>query len=230
MGSTAGSTAAISQSYDQITDHHLNRDTAATGAGAHEYPRHEERKLEKEQKAHDKALVKEERKHEKAIEKEERHREKELLKEEKAHDRHAHCKEEVVDAAAAGAAGARAVGAREYDQHEKERKPLLIQRILHPRRSRTSGQDGASGPAAADAADRRAFHEDRDASTTSKSSITPAGYAEAPTKGYASQVTGGTGTTALAQEDSAPSGSHATALGISLNRSKLPLLHLTTIH
>jgi hypothetical protein len=73
------------------------------GAGAHEYPGHEERKLEKEQKAHHKALA-EERKHEKATEKEERYREKELAKEEKAHDRHAHCKEEVVDAAAAGTA------------------------------------------------------------------------------------------------------------------------------
>ena len=82
MGSTIDSTAATPQSYDQITDHHLNRDTAATGAGAHGYPRHEERKLEKEQRAHDKALT-EERKHEKAIEKEERYREKELAKEEK---------------------------------------------------------------------------------------------------------------------------------------------------
>lgn len=105
------------------------------------------------------------------------------------------------------------MGAHEYDGHEKERKPSLIQRILHPRSSRTSGQDETSGLVAADAADRRAFHEHGDASSTSKPSIAPAGYAEAPTKGYASQVTGGTGTTALAQGEGAPSGSHVTALG-----------------
>ena len=33
-------------------------------------------------------------------------------------------------------------------------------------------------------------------------------YAEAPTTGYASEVTGGTGTTALAQGDSVQRGSH----------------------
>jgi hypothetical protein len=213
MSPITASTAATSQPYDQTADRHLGRDTAAAGVGAHEHSKHEERKLEKEKKAHDKALAKEERKHEKAIEKEERHREKELAKEEKAHDHHAHHKEE--DAAAVSTAGAGAVGAHEYDEHEKERKPSLMQRILHPRSSRTdtSGQDEASGLAAADAADRRAFHEHGDASTTSKPNITPAGYAEAPTKGYASQVTSGTGMTALAQGEGGPSGSHATALG-----------------
>ncbi|KAL8761281.1 MAG: hypothetical protein Q9184_002576 [Pyrenodesmia sp. 2 TL-2023] len=40
----------------------------------------------------------------------------------------------------------------------------------------------------------------------------PPGYADPPTKGYGSQVTGGTGTTALAQGDPVSSGSHATGL------------------
>jgi hypothetical protein len=231
IAQTAGNRTATSEPYDQMGDRHTGRDTAvagaevgAVGAGAHEYSKHEEKEREKEQRAHDKAIAKEEKKlekserqHEKAIEKEERHREKELA-EEKAYKPHSHRKEE---AAAVGAAGAGAVGAHEYDQHhdnvgaeqEKERKPSLIQRILHPRSSRTSGQDETSGLAAADAADSRAFHEHGDASSRGPSNITPAGYAEAPTKGYASQVTGGTGTTALAQGEGAPRGSHATALG-----------------
>lgn len=41
----------------------------------------------------------------------------------------------------------------------------------------------------------------------------PPGYADPPTKGYASEVTGGTGTTALAQGGPVSSGSHFTALG-----------------
>ena len=42
-------------------------------------------------------------------------------------------------------------------------------------------------------------------------------YAAAPTSGYASEVTGGTGTTALAQGDSVPSGSHLSGLGNKLD-------------
>jgi len=222
-GMTSGS-QTTSQPYDQTGDRHLGRDAAVAGAGvgavgvgAHEYSKHEAKEAEKEQKAHDKALAKEERHHQKALEKEEKRREKELAKEEKAHEHHSHRKEE---AAAAGAVGTGAVGADEYDQHhdnvgaeqEKERKPSLIQRILHPRSSKASAQDETSGLAAADAADSRAFHEHGDASSKLSSNITPAGHAEAPTKGYASQATGGTGTTALAQGDGGPSGSHIPAL------------------
>lgn len=152
------------------------------------------------------------------MEKEEKHREKELAKEEKAHEHHSHRKEEATAAAAVGTGD---VGAQEHDRYhdnvgagrEKERKPSLVQRILHPRSSKASAQDETSGLAAADAADGRAFHEHGDASSKLASIVTPAGYAEAPTKGYASQVTGGTGTTALAQGGSGPSGSHITALG-----------------
>jgi hypothetical protein len=223
--STTSGSQTTSQPYDQIGDRYLGRDTAVAGAGvgavgvgANEYSRHEAKEAEKEQKAHDKALAKEEMHHQKALEKEEKHREKELAKEEKAHEHHSHRKEE---AAAAGAVGPGTVGADEYDQRhdnvrveqEKERKPSLIQRILHPRSSKASAQDETSGLAAADAADSRAFHEHGDAGSKLSSNITPAGYAEAPTKGYASQVTGGTGTTALAQGEGGPSGSHITALG-----------------
>ncbi|MCJ1414924.1 hypothetical protein MMC32_001254 [Xylographa parallela] len=42
-------------------------------------------------------------------------------------------------------------------------------------------------------------------------------YAAAPTSGYASSVTGGTGTTALAQGDSVPSGSHLSEFGNKLD-------------
>ena len=42
-------------------------------------------------------------------------------------------------------------------------------------------------------------------------------YEAAPTSGYASEVTGGTGTTALAQGESVPSGSHLSALGNKLD-------------
>jgi hypothetical protein len=224
IGSTTGSTTAASQPYGQNENHHLGRDTAAAGAGvaavgvgAHEHSKHEEKERKKEQKAHDKALAEDKKYYEKVSQKEERRWERQEEKEERAHERHSHHTEE---AAAAGTVGAGAVGTHEYDQHhdnlgaehEKERKPSLIQRIIHPRSSRTSGHGDTTGLAAADAADSRAFHDHGDASTTRKSSIPHPGYAEAPTKGYASQVTGGTGTTALALGEGAPSGSHATAL------------------
>jgi len=220
-GTTSGSQTS-SQPYDQTGDHHLGRDAAVAGAGvgavgvgAHEYSKHEAKEAEKEQKAHDKALAKEERHHQKALEKEEKHREKELAKEEKAHEHHSRRKEED---AAAGTVGTGTVGADQHhdnveSEQEKERKPSLIQRILHPRSSKASAQDETSGLAAADAADSSAFHEHGDAGSKLSSSITPAGHAEAPTKGYASQVTGGTGTTALAQGEGGPNGSHITASG-----------------
>ena len=126
------------------------------------------------------------------------------------HEPHSHQKEEV---AAAGAVGAGAVGSHEYDEHDKEKKPSLMQRILHPKSSKAAAHEETSGLAASDAADNRAFHEHGDAGSQRTSSTTPAGYAEAPTKGYASQVTGGTGTTALAQGEGLPTGSHATSLG-----------------
>jgi hypothetical protein len=210
------------QGTNTTSDLHPGRDAAtavgATGVGVHEHSEHGAKEAEKEQKAHDKAFAKEERHHQKTLEKEDKHREKELAKEEKAHEHHSHRKEE---AAAAGAVGSGGVGAHEYDQHhnnvgaeqEKERKPSLIQRILHPRSSKASAKDETSGLAAADATDSRAFHDHGDTSSKPASNITPAGYAEAPTKGYASQVTGGTGTTALAQGEGGPSGSHITALG-----------------
>ena len=206
-----------SQPYDQTGDRHLGRDAAvagtgagAAGVGAHEYSKHEAKEAEKEQKVHDKAEGKEEKKLEKSERQQEKHREKELAKEEKAHEPHSHRKEEE---AGVGAAGTGAVGAHEYDEHEREKKPSLMQRILHPRSSKAAAQDETSGLAASDAADSRAFHEHGDAGSRPASNTTPAGYAPAPTKGYASQVTGGTGTTALAQGEGTPSGSHATALG-----------------
>jgi len=42
-------------------------------------------------------------------------------------------------------------------------------------------------------------------------------YADPPTSGYASQVTGGTGTTGLAQGESYPQGSHLTGAGNTLD-------------
>lgn len=155
-----------SQPYEQMADHHLGRDAAVAGAGvgavgvgAHEHSKHDtkdaEKEAEKEQTAHDKALAQEEKQYEKAMEKEERPQEKE-------------------EAAGVGAVDAGAAGAHDYDQHrdnleaehEKERKPSLIQRILHPRSSKASAHEEAtSGLAAADADDSRAFHEHGDASS-----------------------------------------------------------------
>jgi len=139
------------------------------------------------------------------LEKEDKHREKELAKEEKAHEHHSHRKEE---AAAAGAVGTGGVGVHEYDQHhdnvgaerEKERKPSLIQRILHPRSGKASAQDETSGLVASGN-----VFESGDSSARSGSAVNypteegnataNSGYAEAPSGGYASQVTGGTGST-----------------------------------
>lgn len=166
-----------SQPYEQTADHHLGRDTAVAGAGvgavgvgAYEYSKHDakeaEKEAEKEQTAHDKALAQEEKQHEKRLQKSEKQYEKAMEKEERHREKE--------EAAEVGAVDAGAAGAHDYDQHrdnleaehEKERKPSLIQRILHPRSSKASAHEEAtSGLAAADADDSRAFHEHGDASS-----------------------------------------------------------------
>ncbi|MCJ1397519.1 hypothetical protein MMC11_000713 [Xylographa trunciseda] len=83
---------------------------------------------------------------------------------------------------------------------------------------------GAAGPAAIDLNEHERsehekhehfsnFYQDPPASMMAGDTS----YAAAPTTGYASEVTGGTGTTALAQGDSVPSGSHLTGLGNKLD-------------
>ena len=211
--------------YDDQRTSHTGRDAAvgagavgAAGVGAHEYEKHDE-KLEKErtkeaEKRH-KEAEKDARKEEKQMEKEEKKHDKAIAKEEKQEEKHGHnvLKKE----GGVGTAGvATAAEAEHYrDEHDKDRKPSLMQRILHPNRSKRESDGGeTSGLAAADEADRQhsaqyggAAHDAYEP-TTSR-----AGYADAPTSGYASQVTGGTGTTALAQGERGPSGSHATGLG-----------------
>ena len=90
-----------------------------------------------------------------------------------------------------------------------------MQRILHPNKSKRESEGGeTSGLAAADAADRK--HNAQYGGAAHDAYEPPssrAGYGDAPTSGYTSQATGGTGTTALAQGERGPSGSHATDPG-----------------
>ena len=209
---------------------------------------HHEKELEKEEKHREKEIAKEEKDHRNRLEKSEKQQEKLAAKEEKKHEKQV-AKEEKhhhgEEATGVGAAGATGAGAYEYEKHHEQqgghvmglnkgpqddteehgKKPSLIQRILHPHKSKQTQEDEpTSGLAAADAADRRAYIEHGDAGTyredgtrRTSSSVARAGYADPPTSGYASQVTGGTGTTALAQGEKGPSGTHATGFGNTLD-------------
>ena len=225
--------------------HHLGRDAAVgtaavggTGVHGHE----ESKEFTKEQKAHDKTLAKEEKHHDKALAKEEKHHdhhhgheEKEkkpglidrLLHRGKNNDdevpegsKHVHPESQHVHPGAYGApapgadvpagTGAAGGGAYEYEKHHQ-----------HPL---TTHDAGVTDPAQ----DRNKLYKEAPTGTgtgtgtgigagTGTGTGTGTGYAEKPTGGYASQVTGGTGTTALAQGEGGPRDSHLTGAGNTLD-------------
>lgn len=200
--------------------HHTGRDAALGGAAAATGAEFSKKEAEKVEKEHDrelkkeiKAHEKEEKQHHKALEKEEKKHEKVLDKDDKKHhddgkkhggilglfhrdktDKHEKGTEEASTHKdkthrheAEAAVGAGAVGAGVADHHKHEHDKLR--------------DDPAS-----EKHERNRLHKDP-----------PAGYGEVPQSGYASQVTGGTGTTALAQGQHVPRGSHLTGLGNDLD-------------
>ena len=209
-------------------EHHYGRDAAvggAAGAGAgalagHEYSKKEAENQVKEQKAAEKEHAKEvkhaEKEHEKDVkhaqkehekdvkhaqkehekeakhaEKEQKQHEKEIAKEQKQHEKDVKQHEKELE--------------KERKQQEKAEKPGLLDRLLHRGDSKKEKHTeeaavagAATGAGAAGVHEHNKLHKDP-----------PAGYGQEPTKGYASQVTGGTNTTALAQgnENILPAGS-----------------------
>ncbi len=191
-------------------DHHKGRDAAlAGGAGATggaEFSKKEAEKIQKEQEKEHKKHVKEEEKHQKEHEKHDKHDEKKhggLLGKLFHHDK---------------------APKEERKEENLEREGLSDSKHHgHHHGAETAAGVGAVGAAGvglteaekhqqAREHDRNRLHKDPPAGLVSQTE-----YADAPTGGYASQVTGGTGTTALAQGESVDRGSHLSGAGNKLD-------------
>lgn len=222
-------------------DHHYGRDTGIVGAGlgagavtGHELSKTEiekeqkerleqlekeqkqhQKQIEKDQKAahkqeikeekkHDKALEKEEKKHEKALEKEEKNREKALEKEEKKHEKETEKKHH---------GGILGLFHREKpDDDLKEEERLRQERLAGDSQHTVDSSTGA-GLSEGENLDQANKHDRNRLHKDPPSGYGHTQYAEEPKGGYASQVTGGTGTTALAQGEPVSRGSHLTGVG-----------------
>ena len=182
-------------------DRHVGRDTAiAGGAGAAGGAEFSKKEAEKQAKEHQKAIAKEEKREEKAEHKHEKQVHKEHHKEEKA-IRKEHSKEEKHDGKKHGLFG---FLHREKPDPELKEEEAARQAQSHGHAGNVSTVAGVA--VAEDEHGHHKLHKDP-----------PPGYAAAPESGYASQVTGGTGTTALAQGDSVQRGSHLSGVGNKLD-------------
>lgn len=203
-----------SSKHEKPTDTHTGRDAAlAGGAGAglgaaaeselskkdlHKLEKEHTKEIEKEQKA----IHKDQIKHEKEIEKEVKKHDKAIAKEEKKHDD--------------GKKHGGILGLFHRDKPDKELKEEEIER---QHATSHHGAETAAGVGTAAAVGAGVEHEKDKHERNRLHKDPPAGYldskkyGEEPKAGYASQVTGGTGTTALAQGDEIPGGPHLTAAG-----------------
>ncbi|SLM41414.1 hypothetical protein LPUS_12406 [Lasallia pustulata] len=182
-------------------DRHAGRDTPLAGgagaAGGAEFSKKEaEKRAEKEQKA----IAKEEKREEKAEHKHQKSLRKEHEKEDKAIHKE-HSKEEKHDGKKHGLFG---FLHREKPDPELKEEEAARQARLHGHAGNVSTVAGVA--VAEDEHGHHKLHKDP-----------PPGYAPAPESGYASQVTGGTGTTALAQGESVQRGSHISGVGNKLD-------------
>lgn len=181
-------------------DRHAGRDTAFAGGavGGAEFSKKEaEKQAEKQQKA----FAREEKREEKAEHKhggllhkdhskEDKAIHKEHSKEEKHHDGKKH--------------GLFGFLHREKPDPELKEEEAARQAQMHGHSGNVNTVAGVA--VAEDEHGHHKLHKDP-----------PPGYAPAPESGYASQVTGGTGTTALAQGDSVQRGSHISGVGNKLD-------------
>ena len=187
--------------------HHRGRDAALGGAATVTGAEFSKKEAEKVEKEHDRDVKKEIKAHEK-----EKKHEKTLEKDDKKH--HDDGKKH---------GGILGLFHRDKtDKHEKE-----IEEPKH--KDKTNGHEaeavvgaGAIGAGLADhhKHEHGKLHEDPVSEKYERNRLhkdPPAGYGEVPQRGYASQVTGGTGTTALAQGQSVPRGSHLSGLGNDLD-------------
>ena len=211
--------------------HHVGRD-ATIGAGVlgggaaagSEFSKkdaeREQKEFAKEEAKHEKALEKDHKHHEKELEKERKHHEKDLVKEEKKEEKH-HEKDLKKEEKHEGKKHGGLLGLFHREKPDKDLKEEQAER------TGSSGHKPAEAGLAAGAVgaaglteherhehERNRLHKDPPASVLNARNT---GYANEPQSGYASQVTGGTGTTALAQGDSAQRGSHFSEIGNKLD-------------
>ncbi|KAL8738411.1 MAG: hypothetical protein Q9181_000782 [Wetmoreana brouardii] len=237
---TSGSAAQPATGHDgrdRSHDHHTGRDaTIGAGAGAAAVAGGEElsrRDLEKEREAAHKQELKDQKTAHKQELKEEKHHQHERDKEQKAHEK-AMAKEEAKHHKEEAKHHKHETKHDKEEPHEEKKKHHGLFGFLHRDKpddelkedelkrkeaegSHVPGVGTTAGTAAglsemekhqlAKEHDRNRLHKDPPPGLMEQK------YAEAPKEGYASQVTGGTGTTALAQGDPVPRGSHATGLG-----------------
>ena len=214
--SSTTSSSAQPSAYEErdASGTHYKRDAAlgagAVGAGAVVGSEFSKKEAEKEAKQH----AKEEAKHEKELEKEHKHHEKELQKEHKAHEK-VHEKEDHHDKKKHGGG---LFGFLHRDKSDKELKDEEAARTG----TTSLGATGAGAMSGVNTGATSSFGHLEDHSRTEADLEQPTGghhernrlhkdppagflqssntkYADAPQGGYASQVTGGTGTTALAE-------------------------------
>ncbi|KAL9597237.1 MAG: hypothetical protein Q9219_005280 [cf. Caloplaca sp. 3 TL-2023] len=185
--------------------------------------KHHQHEQEKAEKAHEKALAKEEKHHQHEKEKAEKEHEKKLAKEEAKHQP----KEEPQEGEKKhhGLLGFlhRDKPDKELKEDELARKERL-EAESHPGAGTAAGA-GAAGAAGATGLSEMEKHQmakEHDRNRLHKDPPPGFGqttYAEPPKQGYASQVTGGTGTTALAQGEPVARGSHLTGVGNKMDPS-----------
>ena len=186
--------------------------------------KHHEKELQKEHKQHEKELAKEEKReekqYEKAIAKDEKHHEKDVTKAEKQHDR-ALAKEEKQEEKHDGKKHGGLLGLFHREKPDKDLKEEQAERTgTNSHRPAEAGlAAGAVGAAGLTEHERHEhernrLHKDPPASVVNARNTE---YAAAPQSGYASQVTGGTGTSALAQGESVQRGSHLSGVGNKLD-------------
>lgn len=211
--STTDSSTYQPSGYGKPTDAHTGRDAAlAGGAGAglgaaaeSEFSKKDAEKLEKEHtkeiEKEQKAIHKEQVKHEKELEKEAKKQEKAIAKEEKKHDD-----------------GKKHGGILGLFRRDKPDKDLKDDEYEHQASGTHHGTETAAGVGTAaavgaglehekDKHERNRLHKDPPAD------LDPSKYGKKPEGGYAALVTGGTGTTALAEGEELPGGPHLTDLG-----------------
>lgn len=207
-------TSGYPDPYDKTSHHHTGRDAALGGAAAatgSEFSKKEAEKTEKEHQAELKKEIKvhekEEQQHHKALEKEEKKHEKALEKDDKKHHDD-------------GKKHGGILGLFHRDKtakHEKEiEEESRHKDKAHHHETEAAVGTGAVGAGVAD----HHKHEDPISEKQGRNRLhkdPPAGYGEEPQSGYASQVTGGTGTIALSQGQHVPRGSHLTGLGNDLD-------------
>ena len=224
---TADSSTYPSSGYDdrdRTTESHTGRytglaggDGAGLGAAAeNEISKKEASKLEKQQtkeiEKEQKAIHKDQLKHEKALEKEEKKQEKALEKEEKKHEKALAHDDKKHDE---GHKHGSILGLFHRDKPDKDLKEEELERRGAGSHHETETAAGVGTVGATSGSvlgqekhERNRLHKDPPAGYYQSS-----GYGDEPKHGYASQVTGGTGTTALAQGEDLPGGPHLTSVG-----------------